>query len=111
MAQLRQDYSRFKQKDAEIIAVGPEGQDELAQFWHREQIPFIGLPDPEHAIANQYGQQVKLLRLGRMPAIVIVDKQGKVRYSHYGDSMSDIPTSEELLDVLDRINQEKETQS
>jgi peroxiredoxin Q/BCP len=41
-----------------------------------------------------------------MPAQVIVDKQGMVRYAHYGRSMSDIPDNRELLDFLDQLNQE-----
>ena len=39
-----------------------------------------------------------------MPAQVIVDRQGVARYVHYGHDMSDIPSNEELLAVLDALN-------
>jgi peroxiredoxin Q/BCP len=39
-----------------------------------------------------------------LPALVVVDPAGVIRYAHYGDSMSDIPRTEEVLAVLDRIN-------
>jgi peroxiredoxin Q/BCP len=45
--------------------------------------------------------------MGRMPAQLIVDKQSRVRYVHYGDSMSDIPENEELLGMLDQLIEEE----
>ena len=44
-----------------------------------------------------------------MPAQVIVDKQGFVRYAHFGHSMSEIPDNCELLALLDGLNQEEST--
>jgi peroxiredoxin Q/BCP len=41
-----------------------------------------------------------------MPALLVVDKQGCVRYAHYGRSMSDIPPNGEILDLLDILNSE-----
>jgi peroxiredoxin Q/BCP len=38
-----------------------------------------------------------------MPAQVIVDRQGIARYAHYGHAMSDIPSNDELLALLDEI--------
>jgi len=69
-------------------------------------MPFPGIPDPEHKIAGLYGQKVKFLKLGRMPALVIIDKRGRIRYGHYGESMSDIPTDDQLLSLLDELNKE-----
>jgi peroxiredoxin len=106
MAQLRQDYDRFVERQAEVIVVGPEGQKAFADYWRREDLPFVGLPDPKHSVLKRYGQEVKLFKLGRMPAQVVVDKTGQARYVHYGHSMSDIPSNEEILGLLDGLNQE-----
>jgi peroxiredoxin Q/BCP len=62
------------------------------------------MPDPNHIVANQYKQEVNLLRMGRMPALLVVDKPGRIRYAHYGHSMSDIPDNREILDLLDTLN-------
>jgi peroxiredoxin len=67
---------------------------------------YVGLPDPEHQVADLYDQQVKLLKLGRMPALIIIDKSGQIRYRHYGDSMRDIPANDEILALLDQLNQD-----
>ena len=106
MAQLRQDYQKFAERHAEVIAVGPEDAKTFADWWHNEQMPFVGIPDPRHVVANLYGQKVDPLKLGRMPALVVVEKEGKIRYQHYGESMSDIPSNEEILYLLDDLNKE-----
>lgn len=103
MAQLRQDYEEFVKRGAEILVVGPEGPEAFARYWEEEQLPFVGLPDPGHVVLKRYGQEVNLFKLGRMPAQAIVDREGVVRWIHYGHSMSDIPSNEELLALLEGL--------
>ena len=67
-------------------------------------MPFLGLPDPDHSIARTYRQEVNLFKLGRMPLNCVIDVKGYVRFAHYGRSMSDIPSNEELLHVIDELN-------
>ena len=110
MAQLRQDYALFVERDAEIVVVGPEDREAFADYWQKQSLPFVGLPDPKHVVLKLYGQGVNLFKLGRMPAQVIVDKTGTARYVHYGHSMSDIPPNQELLALLDQLNQEEDEQ-
>ena len=47
-----------------------------------------------------------MLKLGRMPALLVVDRKGIIRFAHYGHSMSDISQNQEILDLLDTLNQE-----
>jgi peroxiredoxin len=107
MAQLRRDYQEFVKRDTEIIAVGPEGPEAFADWWHKHQMPFVGIGDPQHVIARMFGQKVKLLKLGRMPAQFVIDREGRMRNLHYGKSMQDIMTDEEVLALLDEINKEQ----
>jgi peroxiredoxin Q/BCP len=106
MAQLRQDFAEFEKRETRIVVVGPEEADAFKSYWANNQLPFIGLPDPKVSVLKLYGQEVHLFKLGRMPAQVIVDKQGIARFVHYGHSMSDIPENVELLALLDQINVE-----
>ena len=106
MAQLRHDYSEFVARDAEILVVGPDKPDELSRYWQERRLPFVGLPDPEHEVAELYGQEVNLLKLGRMPAQMVIDKSGQIRYAHYGHSMMDIPPNDDILSLLDQLNRE-----
>jgi len=106
MAQLRQDYQQFVDRGTEIIAIGPESDKAFKEWWDEHQMPFTGVADPRHVIADLYGQQVKLIKLGRMPASVLVDKRGQIRYTHFGASMADIPETEEMLTLIDGLNKE-----
>ena len=47
---------------------------------------------------------MNLFKLGRMPAQVIIDMNGIARFAHYGHDMSDIPTTDEILETLDEIS-------
>ena len=67
-------------------------------------MPFVGIADPEHVIAKMYGQKVNLLKMGRMPALAVIDKEQKIRFMHYGSSMSDIPQDEVIFSLLDELN-------
>ena len=107
MAQLRQDYQKFADRETEIIAIGPEAPEAFADWWHKHQMPFTGIGDPQHVIAKLFGQKVKLLKLGRMPAQFVIDKEGMMRNVHYGESMADIITDEDVLALLDEINKEQ----
>jgi peroxiredoxin len=104
MAQLRHDYSQFEARDVVVIAVGPEKADAFAKYWQKEELPFVGLPDPSHSVLKLYGQEVKLFKLGRMPAQVLIDKAGVARYVHYGHDMTDIPENAEILALVDEID-------
>ena len=104
MAQLRMDYSEFEKRQVRIIVIGHETKKAFYKYWQMEKLPFIGIPDPRGVVLKLYGQEINLFKLGRMPAQVIVDKQGIVRYVHYGKSMADIPANEEILKLFDELN-------
>jgi peroxiredoxin len=103
LARLRDDYEKFSSRGVVILAIGPNLPASFEQYWQNERIPFIGLPDPDHRVALQYRQEVNLFKLGRMPLSCVVDGNGSIRYAHYGTSMRDIPSSEELLEVIDEL--------
>jgi len=100
MAQLRQDYQHFRALDTEIIIVGPEDSESFRKYWLKEELPFLGLPDPAQRILKLYGQEVKLFKLGRLPAQMLIDKSGILRYVHYGHSMADIPSNTEIMNLI-----------
>lgn len=100
---MRRDYQRFVALAAEVIVIGPEDADSFRKYWLKENLPFIGLPDSEHRVLKLYGQEVSLFKLGRMPAQMLIDKSGRLRYVHYGHSMADIPSSEETISLLESL--------
>lgn len=104
MAQLRHDHTEFVARDVAVVVVGPENAQGFADYWQKEKLPFIGLPDPKASVLKLYGQEVNIFKLGRMPAQVLIDKEGVARFVHYGHDMSDIPSNQEILALVDEIN-------
>jgi len=106
MAQLRDDHLKFQELDTIIIVIGPENSNAFRKFWAKNDLPFVGVPDPKHQVLKLYGQEVNLFKLGRMPAMIIIDKRGMARFVHYGHSMSDIPSNADVIKTLQNLNQE-----
>ena len=103
MARLRDGYAEFVTRGAEILTVGPNDAATFKRYWRDERIPFVGLPDPDHEVSKMYRQEVNLFKLGRMPLNCIIDAKGYVRFAHYGSSMRDIRSNDELLYVIDQL--------
>jgi len=103
MAQLRQYHEKFIGQGVEIVVVGPENAKKFKKYFAEHSLPFIGLPDPKRTVLRQYGQEFKIFKFGRMPAQLLVDKEGVARFVHYGKSMSDIPPADEMLALVGQI--------
>jgi len=103
MMQLHQDYDKFVEKDTIIVAIGPDKADKFKAYWEENNLEFYGIPDENGSVLKLYGQKVKIFKLGRMPAQMIVDKEGILRYVHYGHSMKDIPENSKILELIDNL--------
>lgn len=103
MVQLHRDFAEFGRRDTVIAAIGPEDASAFSVFWKRHSLPFYGLPDGRHQVLKLYGQKVNLFKLGRMPAQMIIDKGGVLRYVHYGHAMHDIPKNKDVLALIDNM--------
>jgi len=103
MVQLHHDYDKFVEKETEIVAIGPENAKSFITYWEENGLKFYGIPDEKHSVLKLYGQKVNLFKLGRMPAQMLVDKEGVLRYVHYGHSMKDIPENTEIFELIDSL--------
>jgi peroxiredoxin len=86
-----------------VIIIGPDGPRAFKRYWEEEKMPFPGCADIGSKVSDSYRQEVNILKLGRMPAEFIIDQKGIIRYLHYGESMSDIPSVDDLLNVIDNL--------
>ena len=97
---MKDDHEKFNQLGGKIVAVARHDEKKVQNYWKENQLPYMGIPDPDAGLGNLYHQQSKILKLGLMPAMFVIDKQGKIAFSHYSSSMSDIPTNDSVLKVL-----------
>jgi peroxiredoxin len=103
---LRRDYELFAERDTLVVSIGPEDGVAFRRYWEKNGLPFSGLPDLNHKVLKLYGQEVKIFKLGRQPAQMLIDKMGILRFVHYGHSMKDIPSTAEMIALLDQLQQE-----
>lgn len=103
MMQLHQDYNKFEEKNTKIVVIGPEKAKSFRTYWEDNVFKFYGIPDENHSVLKLYGQKVNLFKLGRMPAQMLVDKAGVLKYIHYGHSMKDIPENSEMFELIDSL--------
>ncbi len=103
MAQLRQDFEAFSKLFATILVAGPEDAAAFRAYWQKERLPFTGLPGARHEVLDRYGQEVKLLKLGRMPAQFLIDKQSILHFAYYSRSMRDITDNAVILAAIRQL--------
>lgn len=103
---LRREMEAFEARHAVILVIDPDRPDQIQEYWKREELPFPGFADIDNRLASLFHQKVDIFRDGRLPTVVLVDRESRIRYRHDGASAPDIPSNETLLAELDRINQD-----
>jgi len=99
---MKQDYNKFVAENASVVVVTPHDAEKTSKYFLKNNLPFYGVPDPDHKVANLYKQQWKLFKLGLMPALFVIDRSGKIVFSYYSKSMKDIPANEIVISVLEQ---------
>lgn len=100
---MREKYTKFEALGCEVLDVGPDSASDFREYWAKNDIPFPGLADPRARVAKLYEQGWKLLKLGRMPAQLVIDREGVIRDRHDASSMSDIPPVASVLTTIEKL--------
>jgi len=104
LARLAKNLEKFEQLDTEIYAITAdryENARRLELAYAKEKFPIYF--DPTRDIVKLLHQEIKFLKLGRLPALLIIDKRGTTRYAYYGEAMLDIPTIRTVFNILKQI--------
>lgn len=100
---MKKDIKKFSDRKAQIVVIAPHGTEKVKTYWESEKFPFIGIPDPDGRLGKLYGQEWNLIKLGRMPALFIIDQKGYIAFSQYSKNMSDIAKNNDLFNVIDGL--------
>lgn len=108
---VKKRYDEFERRDAEVVSVLPEDEETAAEWQKQYHLPFPVVADPDTELGERYEQPTRFGLLGklhdvigRMPAVVVLDLrwgEPTETYAHRGDSRTDRPRIEEILDALD----------
>lgn len=118
---LADRHEAFRERDAEVVSVVPEPVERVAEWQAAYDLPFPLLADPDAAAGSAYDQPVRFGPLGqfsdflgRMPAVVVVDRRGDepgVAHSHRGSSTFDRPDVDDVLAELDALQASTDPES
>lgn len=104
MGRLSRDIKEFEQLDSVLYGIlvdKKENAMKLEQKYGLGKFPVYY--DSNKKMANMLNQEVKIAKAGRLPGLLIVDKEGIIQYAYYGDSMSDIPKNSDVFEVLKKL--------
>jgi len=76
MAQLRQDYQEFLNRQSQVVVVGPDDAKAFEAYWRQNDLPFIGLPDPEFSLPSFQGEMVRLSDYRGKSNVLLVFNRG-----------------------------------
>ena len=96
---MRDNHAAFVAAGIVVVAVSQDDAEDVNAYWEENRIPFVCIPDPDGVLKALYNQQSKM---GPLPALFVIDREGILRLAHYGDGMADIPKSAELLAIAER---------
>jgi peroxiredoxin len=106
LAQLRREMEAFEALRAVILIIDPDRPDQIREYWEREGLPFPGFSDADSQVASLFHRKVDLFHEGRLPCVVLVGRDGRIRYRYDGVSPPDIPSNKTLIAQLELINRE-----
>ena len=98
-AKLRRDYEKFQESNTYLYTILADKKKNAIKMEQKYARKYPVFYDKSKKIPKMLKQQVKLTKLGRMPGLLVIDKQRIIQYAYYGDNMHDIPTNEEIFEV------------
>ena len=100
---MREDIDRFSGAGARVLAIAPDTLEGVEKFVRDNEYPFSLLADTDHAVFDAYDVVSTMMSLGQRPALFVVDTEGNVRFDSIGTQQWQIPTNDNVLEVLSHI--------
>lgn len=126
--ELKRNYNRFIEKGCQVFVVLQSKPEIIAQHQKPGGLPFDIVCDPEQTLYHQLEiapakSKIAMASLDLMkkinaakqaglshgeyegnelqlPALFLLDEQGKVQYAHYAKNLTDMPSLDEMLAML-----------
>jgi peroxiredoxin len=105
LTRLAEDYDKFKQAGAELIAVSVDNQSFAWSMAQTTGAKFQILSDAEKKTIISYGILNAAEHDGiAHPSVFILDKEGRIRYMHVGKDPQDRPPDETLIAEVKKVS-------
>ena len=101
---MQEDYPRFEEANAEILAISVEEATIGRHATELLEIQYPILSDVEHRVVDQYGVYNLLGDSLATPSVFLIDVEGTIRWVYVGQSSTDRPGNEMILEQLRGLN-------
>lgn len=100
--QLQEQYPALRAAGIQVVVMAPDRPPTLRQYFEREHLPFEAIADPTQRVLKAFGQQYRWYMVGLLPAMLAIDPQGAIVWSHYASSPQDLPSLSAAAAALER---------
>lgn len=101
MCSYRDNFADFERLDAVVLGISPQDVNSHERFTARHGFPFPLLADPEKKVIDAYGVSAPVIAVRR--SILLIDREGIVRYRHVGLLGVTFRKSKDLAAILERM--------
>lgn len=101
---LGKDADDFAKLNCEIFPITADRYENARRLelrYAKEKFPIFF--DNERKVTKILNQEVKIFRLGRLPAVLLLDKNAVIRWAYYGDTLMDVPPNKIILEVIQNL--------
>lgn len=92
-------YAQFTDRGAQVVGISVDAMDRNRAMIEKLQLPFPLLSDPDGALLQHVGIWNAEARIA-LPALIVVDRAGIVRYRYVGEDFADRPGDEAIFVAL-----------
>ena len=108
LTRLAEDYNKIKAAGADLIAVSADNQSFAWSMGQTTGAKFEILSDSDRKTIKSYGILNPDEHDGiAKPTILIIDKEGRIRYMYVGKDPSDRPPDDKILEEVKKVTSAK----
>ena len=60
---MKGDIKQFTDRNTQIVVIAPHEKARVRAYWEKNNLPYIGIPDPDGTLGKLYGQEWTLIKL------------------------------------------------
>ena len=94
-------FPTLSEQDIQLLAISPDPASDSQDLAERFDQPYLFLSDTTLRVTDQYG--IRRNKKLPHPAVILIDKQGKVAWFYVGEDYKQRPSASQLKKVFERV--------
>ena len=94
-------FPTLSERDIQLLAISPDPASDSQDLAERFDQPYLFLSDATLKVTDRYG--IRRNKKLPHPAVILIDKQGKVAWFYVGEDYKQRPSASQLEKVFERV--------